>query len=175
MYLYAMLFALPHICITCVQVLALLAVATVAGWSSKGVTYRDLHRSDFSVLGNINFFIAIAVISIIYLAINVAVILLNKPLVPPRLDLSVCGVLSTLLLLSSVILAVSLTKLGGSTAVQEAGLLFHSMESGLAFGFMVSACMVCSTWFAFRAKMVEGEIPPEQSRSIAELPGDIPT
>ena len=44
-----------------------------------------------------------------------------------------------------------------------------------AFGFMGCVCLICSTWFAFRAKLVEGEIPPEQSRSIAELPGDIPT
>ena len=46
-------------------------------------------------------------------------------------DLPVCGILSTLGLLSSVILGLSLTQLGNSTAVKEAGLDFHSMEAAL--------------------------------------------
>ena len=63
----------------------MLAVATVAGWSSKGVSYGDLNRSDFNVLSNINFFIAIAVISIIFLSINVLTVLLNKRVIPPKI------------------------------------------------------------------------------------------
>ena len=58
-------------------------------------------------------------------------------LFPPK-DLPVCGILSTLGLLSSVILGVSLTQLGKSTAVKEAGLVFHSMESAL-----VRVCRLC--------------------------------
>ena len=67
------------------QVCAMLAVATVAGWSSKGVSYGYLNRSDFNVLSNINFFIAIAVISIIFLSINVLTVLLNKRVIPPKI------------------------------------------------------------------------------------------
>ncbi|KAL8582077.1 hypothetical protein ACOMHN_003998 [Nucella lapillus] len=154
---------------------ALLALSTAAGWSSKGISYRDLNRSDFNFVGNINFFIAMAVITVIYLSINAVIILLNRPLVPPKIDLPVCGMLSCMVLLSAVILAISLGKLGNSVAVQEAGLVFHGVEAALAFGFMGGVCLVCSTWFAFRTKLMEGQIPSEQTRSIAELPGDIPT
>ena len=67
------------------QVCALLAVSTVAGWSSKGISYRDLNRSDFNVRSNINFFIAVAVICIIFLSINVFIVLLNKRPIPPKI------------------------------------------------------------------------------------------
>ncbi|XP_076440858.1 uncharacterized protein LOC143280649 [Babylonia areolata] len=169
-------FLVPANAIRLIELLfALLALSTAAGWSSKSISYQDLNRSDFNVVNNINFFIAMAIISVIFLSINAAIIVLNKPLIPPKIDLPMCGLLSTLVLLSSVILGVSLTKLGNSTAIKEAGLVFHSMEAALAFGFMAGACLLCSTWFACRAKMMEGEIPAEQTRSIAELPGDIPT
>ena len=67
------------------QVCALLAMSTVAGWNSKGISYRDLNRSDFNVRSNINFFIAVAVICIIFLAINVFIVLLNKRPIPPKI------------------------------------------------------------------------------------------
>ncbi|KAK7490444.1 hypothetical protein BaRGS_00018230 [Batillaria attramentaria] len=169
-------FLVPANAIRIVELLcAILALASVAGWSSKGITYKELNSHDFNVLGNINFFIAMAVISLIFLTVNVALVLFNKRLIPPKVDLPCCLLLGVLVLLSSVILGVSLAQLGSSTAVKEAGLSFHSMEAGLAFGFIGSACLVCSTWFAFRARMIESDIPVEQTRSIADLPGDIPT
>ena len=67
------------------QVCALLAMSTVAGWNSKGISYRDLNRSDFNVRSNINFFIAVAVICIIFLSINVFIVLLNKRPIPPKI------------------------------------------------------------------------------------------
>ena len=67
-------------------------------------------------------------------------------------DLPVCGILCTLGLLSSVILGVSLTQLGKSTAVREAGLEFHSMESALVRVFLSACLSVCLSVWALSAQ-----------------------
>ncbi|XP_025110446.1 uncharacterized protein LOC112573944 [Pomacea canaliculata] len=169
-------FFFPANAIRIVELLcAVLALAMVAGWNSKGITYRDLNSHDFNFVSNITFFVASSVICIIILSATVVFILFRKPFIPPKIDLPVSGLLCALLLLSSVVLGVSLAQLGNSISVKEAELSFRTMEGALALGLICSICLICSTVFAFRARLVEGEIPSEQTRSIAELPGDIPT
>lgn len=67
------------------QLCAVLALAMVAGWNSKGITYRDLNSHDFNFVSNITFFVASSVICIIILSATVVFILFRKPFIPPKI------------------------------------------------------------------------------------------
>ncbi|CAG5119998.1 unnamed protein product [Candidula unifasciata] len=156
--------------------LAVLIVSLSFGWESKGIRYVDLNKGDYDEAGNIVFFLMIAMVSLLFLLCVITYSVVRSPrLFPPCLDLVISSSLSLLLFIAAVILAHSLSSLGKSLAVREAGLGFAAFQATLVFSLALAVLFAVSAAFAFCYYRRKSDYMMSDSRNMADLPDDIPT
>ncbi|XP_041360233.1 uncharacterized protein LOC121376432 [Gigantopelta aegis] len=169
-------FVLPPNILRLLEMLcSIVAFSLIFGWKSEGVTYRQLDHSEYDVINNIDFFLGMSVLTLLIVSILCFVILIKPVYLSPCLDLVINALLGGFLLIAAIVMCSSLTQLGNSITVKEAGLTFSSMEGAIAFGFICSLSLAGNSWFAYQAHRQRSDIPLNQSHAHASLPVDIPT
>ncbi|XP_055885818.1 uncharacterized protein LOC106059828 [Biomphalaria glabrata] len=155
---------------------ALFIVSICFGWNDKGVGYSDLNDGDYNEGGNIVFFMMIAMVSLIFLLCVIIYSILRSPRVfSPCLDIVICSSLSLLTFIATVVMAHSLTNLGKSLEVREAGLNFNALQATLVFGIALALLFAVSSAFAVCFYRKKSELTIGDSRNMTDLPDDIPT
>ncbi|GFO19609.1 hypothetical protein PoB_004611400 [Plakobranchus ocellatus] len=85
------------------------------------------------------------------------------------------GGLSLLMFIATAVLAHGISKLGESVAVREAGLHFGHLQTALVFGLVLAMLLAISVAFSICHYTRKDHIMFRDSRSMADLPDDIPT
>ncbi|BFY99321.1 hypothetical protein BsWGS_02360 [Bradybaena similaris] len=156
--------------------LAVLIVSLAFGWESKGIRYVHLNKGDYDEVGNIVFFLMIGMVSLLFLLTVLTYSVARSPrLFPPCLDLVISSSLSVLTFIASAILAHSLSNLGKSLAVREAGLKFTALQATLIFGLVLAMLLAVSAAFAFCYCRKNSGYTTNDSRTMTDLLDDIPT
>ncbi|XP_059175641.1 uncharacterized protein LOC131955511 [Physella acuta] len=171
------LFFTPENTVRVVEMLfALIIVSICFGWKDKGVKYSDLNSGDYDQGGNIVFFMMIGMVSLLFLLCVIIYSMLWIPRVfSPCLDIVISSSMSLLTFIASVVLAHSLSNLGKSLAVREAGLNFSALQSALVFGIALALLFAVSAAFAVCFYKKKNEMMMGDPRNMADLPDDIPT
>ncbi|XP_005107697.1 uncharacterized protein LOC101848610 [Aplysia californica] len=154
---------------------AIFVVSFSYGWSDKGVNYSDLNGGDYDECNSIIFVMMVGMISLVFLLCVCLYSIMGKILAPCK-DIVANGVLSLLMFIAAIVLSHTLSKLGKSQGVREAGISFGSLQTALVFGIALAMLFALSAAFAVCFYRKRSDFMLNDSRTtMADLPDDIPT
>ncbi|XP_064607397.1 uncharacterized protein LOC135471903 [Liolophura sinensis] len=168
------LFSMPSNFIRVVElVLSLVAFGLVLDWNCGGVTYSDLSQGDVNIINNLNFFIAISIISFLVALVICLITVLELKNFTSLLDVILSGTFALFWLIASLVMYAGLTSIAYSQSIKEANISFTSLEAAIGIGFFNSIYFGGSTWFAISAHRESDESSFGPARLSADLPSDI--
>lgn len=158
------------------MIVAVFLTSTTFSWEDKGIKYSDLNAGDYDQGGTIVFFNFVAILSLIFIGcILMYCIIWSPKLISMRLNILSSGSLSVLMFIATAVLAHGLSNLGKSVAVKEAGLHFGQLETAVVFGLILAMLLATSVAFSLCHYRRSDHIMFHDSRSMTDLPDDIPT
>ncbi|GFS19030.1 hypothetical protein ElyMa_003278300 [Elysia marginata] len=158
------------------MIIAIFLTSITFSWEDKGIKYSDLNAGDYDQGGTIVFFNFVAMLSLVFLGCVLFYCIIWSPkIISTRMDMLSSGGLSILMFIATAVLAHGISKLGKSVAVKEAGLHFGQLETAVVFGMILAMLLAVSVAFSVCHYRRNDHIMFRDSRSMTDLPDDIPT